>query len=55
MQSFIFEVTIFGVISGKFGRIRAEIFRTPKRLPAPTPMIEGLHSLLPKAGFHLAK
>jgi len=25
-------------ISGKFGEIRAKILRTPKNLPAPTPM-----------------
>jgi len=28
----------FGVFLGKFGEIRAKILRTPKNVPAPTPM-----------------
>jgi len=28
----------FAVFSGKFGEIWAKILRTPKNLPAPTPM-----------------
>jgi len=30
---------------GKFGKIRAKIFRTPKNLPAPTPMIAIDHNV----------
>jgi len=39
MQS-IFWGHFFGVFEGKFGRIRAKILRTPKKLPAPKPMHE---------------
>jgi len=39
MQSFFFlEVIFFGVFSGKFREMEAKILRTPKNLPAPTPM-----------------
>jgi len=29
---------------GKFWKIRAKIFRTPKNMPAPTPMLAGAFS-----------
>jgi len=40
------ELTFFGddfclIFFGKVGRIRAKFLRTPKNLPAPTPMREG--------------
>jgi len=37
------------IISGKFGEIRAKIFRTPKILPAPTPTVSFI--ALYKAAF----
>jgi len=39
-------VMLFGVISGRFGEIWAKIFRTPKTLPAPTPMAGNIRTLL---------
>jgi len=37
---FSLEVILFGVFSGKFGEIWEKILRTPKNLPAPTPMLD---------------
>ena len=37
-----FEVIFFGVFSGKFRKIRAKIFHTPKNLPAHTPMLQNI-------------
>jgi len=34
---------LFGYFSGKFGRIRAKILRTPKILPALTCMLNGIY------------
>ena len=34
-----FVGTVAQNFSGKFGKIQANIFRTPKNLPAPTPVV----------------
>jgi len=39
------EVIFCGAFSGKFGKIWAKPFRTPKNLPAPTPMSHGIAQL----------
>jgi len=36
--SLFWEVIFSGFFSGKFAEIRAKILRTPKNLPAPSPM-----------------
>ena len=41
---FFLEVIFFGVFSGKFVEIWAEIIRTPQNFPAPTPMMT--HNIL---------
>jgi len=38
IKTFFLEVTFLWSFSGKLGRIRAKIIRTPKILPAPAPM-----------------
>jgi len=45
MKSFL-EVMHFGVFSGKFGEIWAKMFRTPKTLPAPTPIAGSIRTLV---------
>jgi len=41
---FFLEVIFFGVFFGMFGEIWANILRTPKNLPAPTPVRECLET-----------
>jgi len=42
MKNYSHKKRLKKYFSGKFGKIQAKIFRTPKNLPAPTPIPAGI-------------